>query len=360
MTSRSKLLTRLSVVVATLVLIVLGHTRPAHADDPPECKNDWPNPNSCFPDILCDEYADFWDVRRAVVHIYGPDIFGTGVLINNARCADHDQDCGKPYLLTAYHVGSGRMGVEMTKGQENTLENETSFTLGFEAAWCGGPLAGGAIAVEGASIIAKSVERDVLLLQLRTKLPDELSAYYVGWGKGTLDEEGNLDEQAVAIGHPCGAPKRIAISEPGAVKFQEVVHKSIYDVEQWEIGALAEHSSGSPLLDMDTGSLHGVFTHAWDAGPRICFHPDDPAWKAHDHFTALPSILDTLPESVDGWHSSIDAYDSNPENLIDGTVEDANYYGKGEMKTIWAKEQVLLVDGFYADKGSEIIIEAKP
>lgn len=354
MTLRSELLTRLSVVMAALMLIVLGHTRPAHGDDPPECVNDWPNPDSCFPDILCDEYAEFWDVRRAVVHIYGPDIFGTGVLINNALCDDFGQDCGKPYLLTAYHVVSGAMGVKMTNGERITLENEAFFTLGFEAAWCGGPPAGGAIAVKGAAIIAESVERDVLLLQLTTNLPQELSAYFVGWGKGTLDE------QAVAIGHPCGAPKRIAISEPGAVKFQEVVHKSIYDVEQWEIGALAEHSSGSPLLDMDTGSLHGVFTHAWGAGPRICFHPDDPAWEAQDHFTALPSILDTLPESVDGWHSSIDAYDSNPENLIDGTVEDANYYGKGEMKTIWAKEQVLLVNGFYADKGSEIVIEVKP
>jgi hypothetical protein len=358
-TSRSKHFARLSVLIAALVFIVLGHTPPAHGDDPPECLNDWPNPNSCFPDILCDEYADFWGVRRAIVHIYGPDIFGTGVLINNARCDDFDQDCGVPYLLTAHHVVSDQKG-KMTNGEKNTLEKETFFTLGFEAAWCGGPPAGGAIAVRGALVVEESPEKDLVLLQLKINLPKELSAYYVGWGKGTLDEQGNLDGQAVAIGHPCGAPKRIAISEPGAVKFQEVVHNSIYDVVQWEIGALAEHSSGSPLLDMDTGSLHGVFTDAWGAGPRICFHPDDPDWKAHDHFTALPSILEAMPALIDGHHSSIDAYDSNPENIIDGTVEDANYYGEGQMKTIWAKEQVLLVDGFYAAKGSTITIEVKP
>jgi hypothetical protein len=67
-----------------------------------------------------------------------------------------------------------------------------------------------------------------------------------------------------------------------------------------------------------------------------------------------------LPESVDQWHSSIDAYDSNPENLLDGTVVDGSYYGPGVSKTIAARQEVWLVDGFNADKGSEIVIEVKP
>jgi hypothetical protein len=167
-------------------------------------------------------------------------------------------------------------------------------------------------------------------------------------GKGTLD-------QAVAIGHPCGAPKRIAISWPGFVTPQEVVGKSIYDVENWEVGALAAMSSGSPLLDMDTSSLHGVFTDAWGAGPRICFHPD---WKAHDHFTALTSILDTLPPYIDGDRPSVDAYDSK-SNVAD-TVEDGKYYGKGVIVHINAHEEVLLVPDFQADEGSTITIEIKP
>jgi hypothetical protein len=211
MTSRSKLFARLSVAMAALVLIILGHTRPAHSDEP-ECVDDWPTPDSCYPDILCDEYADFWDVRRAIVHIDGPDIFGTGVLINNALCDDFGQDyCGVPYILTAHHVVSDMKG-KMTDGEKNTLQNEAYFTFGLEAAWCGGPTTEGAIAVKGAFVVADSPERDLALLRLTTKPPKELGAYYVGWGKGTLDEHGNLDEQAVVIGHPCQATKRIALS----------------------------------------------------------------------------------------------------------------------------------------------------
>jgi hypothetical protein len=360
MTSRSEFLTRLSVVIAALMLSTLGHTPPARGDDPPECIGDWPNiwpnPDSCYPDILCDEYADFWDVRRGIVHIYGPDIYGTGVLINNASCDDFGQNCGVPYLLTAHHVVSDQKG-KMTNGERNTLDKEAFFTFGLEAAWCGGPTAGGAIAVKGASVVEEAWEKDLVLLQLNTKLPEELSAYYVGWGNGTLDEQGNLDEQAVVIGHPCLAPKRIAISQPGAVKFQEVVHKSIYQVDWWEVGGLAYGFSGSPLLDMDSLSLHGVYTDTTNPGVQACFHPEQ---RDQDIFTALPSILDTLPKFVDGDHSSIDSYDSNPENLIDGTVEDGKYYGKGVKTKITAKVEVVLINEFYADKGSEIVIEINP
>jgi hypothetical protein len=349
MTSRSKLLTCLSVLIAALMLSTLGHTPPARADDPPECIGDWPNPDSCFPDILCDAYAEFWDVRRAVVHIWGPDIFGTGVLINNAPCDAFGQDCGTPYLLTAHHVVSDQKG-KMTNGERNTLDNEAFFTFGLEAAWCGGKTAGGAIAVQGASVVAESPERDLVLLKLTAKLPQELGAYFVGWGKGDL-------YQAVAIGHPCLAPKRIAISEPRNVVFQEVVHKDIYIVERWEVGALAEGSSGSPLLDMNTGSLHGVYTKADGAGALTCFEPD---LEADDVFTALTSILGTLPESVDQGYTSIDPYDSDPYNSIADTVEDSSYYGPGEIKTITAKHEVWLLHGFHADKGSQIVIEVNP
>jgi Trypsin-like peptidase domain len=349
MTSRSKLLTCLSVVIAALVLIVLRHTPPAHADDPPECIGYWPNPDSCFPDILCDAYAEFWDVRRAVVHISGPDIEGTGVLINNAFCDAFDQQCGKPYILTAQHVVSDQEG-KMTNGEKIALQNETMFTFGLEAAWCGGKTAGGAIAVKGASVVAESPERDLVLLQLYLNLPQELGAYFVGWGKGDL-------YQAIAIGHPCLAPKRIAISEPKNVVFKKVVDKVIYIVDRWEIGALADGSSGSPLLDMNTGSLHGVYTNADGAGALTCFEPD---LDAVDVFTALTSILDTLPESVDRYRTSIDPYDSDPYISIADTVEDSSYYGPGEIKTIKGKHEVWLVSGFHADKGSEIVIEVNP
>ncbi len=75
---------------------------------------------------------------------------------------------------------------------------------------------------------------------------------------------------------------------------------------------------------MGTGSLHGVFTNAYKAGPRICFRPD--------------------------WPSAGGA----------GAVEVGNYYAKGEIEYISATEQVLLVPDFHADKGSTITVEIKP
>jgi hypothetical protein len=140
MTSRSEFLTRLSVAMAALMLSTLGHTPPARGDEP-ECigkwPNIWPNPDSCYPDILCDEYADFWDVRRAIVHIYGPDVYGTGFLINNALCDDFGQDCGEPYILTAHHVVSDQSG-KMTNGEKIALDKETMFTFGLEAGYAAG------------------------------------------------------------------------------------------------------------------------------------------------------------------------------------------------------------------------------
>jgi hypothetical protein len=351
MTSRSKFLTGLSVLIAALMLSTLGYTPPARGDDPPECIGYWPNPDSCYPDILCDEYAEFWDVRRAIVHIYGPDVEGTGVLINNAPCDMIGQDCGVAYILTAHHVVSDQKG-NMTNGEKTALFEETTFTFGLEAAWCGSELtAGDAIAVEGASVVAEDWKKDLALLQLKVDLPEEFGAYYVGWGKGTLDD------QAVAIGHPCLAPKRIAISKAGAVEEKKVVHKTIYEVSKWEIGALAYGSSGSPLLDIDNLSLHGLYTRTNNGGAQACFHPEQ---DEEDIFTALESILEMLPQNIDQWRSSIDAYDSNPEHMLDGTVVDGSYYGPGERKTIAAKYEVWLVEGFHADKGSEILIEAKP
>jgi hypothetical protein len=81
---------------------------------------------------------------------------------------------------------------------------------------------------------------------------------------------------------------------------------------------------------------------------------------ADDVFTALTSILDTLPEPVDQYRTSIDAYDSDPYHSIADTVEDSSYYGPGKKETITAKQEVWLLDGFTADKGSEIVIEVSP
>jgi hypothetical protein len=328
----------------TFALVTCTLTQVARAG---ECVNDWPNPDECFPDILCNQYSDYWDLRRAVVHIYGPDIGGTGVLINSGSCHFGEVDCGAPYLLTANHVVSGQIGGEMSPGEIVALETETSFAFGFEAATCNGPTATGAIALNGALVMAHSSQSDLLLLRLSTSLPPELGAYFVGWCDGPVD-------RAVAISHPCGAPKRIAISELGEVVFAEIVGRDVYDVFWWEDGALASGSSGAPLLDESSGGLRGIFTNTMQAGSESCSNPS--GTPAQDRFTAISTILDFLPDFVKEKSSCVDHFDSSEGSPVIGTVEDGSYYGPGTFHEISATEQVWLVDGFYADSGSTITI----
>jgi hypothetical protein len=78
---------------AIFMLAAFGGAGAAQAG---ECVNDWPTPSECFPDVLCPQYEEYWDLRRAVVHLSGPDIGGTGVLINNASCHKSNTACGAP------------------------------------------------------------------------------------------------------------------------------------------------------------------------------------------------------------------------------------------------------------------------
>jgi hypothetical protein len=332
---------------ATLVL-AYGTATAAQAE---ECSGDWPNPGHCFPDVLCQQYSDYWDLRRSVVHLYGPDIGGTGVLINNINCHTDGTACGMPYLLTANHVVSGYLGKEMTFGQKVAIETETSFTFGLEAAGCGGPTAGGAVGLIGAIVVAQSPKTDLLLLRLTTSLPPELGAYFAGWCGGPVD-------QAVSISHACGAPKRIAISEFGETVFVQTVNRDVYDVYWWEVGALARGSSGAPLFEVQAGALKGIFTNSVQAGSEACSFPSD--IPAQDRFTALSSILEFLPKAVDGGASCIDHFDSNEGAPVVATVESSSYYGPGEVKQISATEKVLLVHGFFGDFGSTITITIQP
>lgn len=332
--------------VLAVVVAICGSASIAQAG---ECENDWPNPYECFPDVLCNQFAQYWDLRRAVVHLYGPDIGGTGVLINTADCYWDQTDCGTPYLLTANHVVSGALGKAMTPGQMDDIQTLTAFTFGFEAATCGGPIATGAIALDGAQIVAQSPTADLLLLKLSTSLPPELGAYFVGWCDGLIN-------QAVAISHPCGATKRIAVAEFGTIEHTQVMGRDVFDVYWWEEGAVASASSGAPLLDSSTGRLAGILTNTVQAGSNSCSNPN--GVPAQDRFTAMSSILDFFPLAVAGGSSCIDYFDANEGAPILGTVEDSAYYGPGVVHEISATEAVWLIEGFFADAGSTITITA--
>ncbi|WP_338082206.1 hypothetical protein [Enhygromyxa salina] len=248
-------------------------------------------------------------------------------------------------MLTANHVVTG--GGDITDGQRIAIETESTFVFGFEAGVCGGPTASGAVGITGAAVVRSSKEKDLLLLRLTTTLPHELGAYFFGWC--------DLDLwQGVAISHPCGAPKTIAVSEFGEVDHVKVYQKDVYDVAWWEEGALAAGSSGAPLLSESSGTLRGIYTGPVQAGSEACSDPGNV--PAQDRFTAMSTILEFLPEKVRGGATCVGTYDDDDYGSLLSTVEDASYYGPGAVVTLTAKHSVWLLDGFFADYGAQVIV----
>ncbi len=335
-------------------LLVALQVRSVSAQDPmPECIGEDAVPDACYADVLCPEFEPYWDLRRSVVHISGPDIGGTGVLLNNGGCSNpdvDDADCGRPYLLTALHVGSGAMWEDLEPGEVKAIENETNFTFGFEALGCGSSQIVAQVAVAGSSIIARSVGKDLMLLYLDTWLPPELGGYFAGWG--------NMDfNPAVCISHPCGGPKKISLAEADALEYQKAVQREVIIVEAWDVGAVASTSSGAPLLTPDDGNLLGLFTDSLGPGHAACY---DPALEPYERFTAIASIMDFLPHSMTQAKAYLASYDADSYAGIVDVETNGQYYGDGEYVQITARHEVVLVPVFHADKGSHIIIEVRP
>ncbi len=342
---------RLAPLALTTVTLVFLASEAAAGDD--ECVGDFPVPLECFPDVLCPQFAPYWDFRRAVVHIAGPDFLGTGVLINNGGCANpdsSDSDCGTPYLLTAYHVVSTTDADQLTNGDKYAIEEEATFSFGLEAVACDSPLVTWEVAVGGASVVAQSKPKDLLLLRLDTKLPTEVGAYFVGWGAESHD-------QVLAISHPCGGVKKIAVSDPWSVTYQEIVGRDILAVESWEQGALVSGSSGAPLIERSSGVLLGIYSQRSTSVTIACNGYQSPY---EDIFTAISSVLEFLPPSVTLGQVPLDAYDSNAYMPIMDTATNNEYYGPGTVVDITANQQVFLTDGFHAAEGSTIVVEVNP
>lgn len=312
----------------------------------PDCVDDTAFPSDCFPDVLCPQFSNYLDFRRAVVHIYGPDLGGTGFLVNNVYCDSDstDPDCGIPYLLTATHLVTGFMDDEVTSGDIYALENETTYTFGFEDSYCGqGENLSWEIALGGAQVLGFSTEKDLMLIQLSTAPPPEAGPYFLGWGSGAFTE-------VATIGHPCGGAKKIAIADPSAMEFHENLNRDVLKIEYWEIGAILGGASGGPLLD-DEGLLLGLLSASDN---DVCAGE-----QADSYFTAITTIIPFLGLVANSFNHH-GPYDSNACIPIPDVELNAEKYGAGETVTISATQQVVLTSGFDAEAGSNVRVIIVP
>lgn len=330
-------------VIVGVVVALAG--RSAQGQVPTECVGDEAVPYECFVDATCPLASNYEQVRRSVVHIYGPDSVGSGVLINNADCSGTpaDSDCGKPYLLTSAHIVYDFYDPHVTANDIYSIENEFSFTLGYAASSCGSEFDTYSISVGGCSVAWHSDEKDLLLLHLDTSLPLEAAPYYAGWGGISLD-----DSSLAMIGHPCGGPQKIALADPIDFEFQQIVGVDLLHIWGWDVGAQQSGSSGGPLLTPD-GKVSGIFKR----------QALDLCEMADASFVALTSIVPFLgPVAADNW--DFPSFDPSSHQPIEDVATVDAYFGNGDTVKINAHQEVRLMDPFHADIGSFVRVVIVP
>lgn len=331
------------------VILVFGATlvgTRARAQVPTECEGDEAVPYECFIDVTCPLAAPYEQVRRSVVHIYGPDSVGTGVLINNADCSGvaADSDCGKPYLLTSAHLFTDIWDPVLAPNDIYAIENETTFTLGFVDPFCTSGQSVYAIAFGGSQVISHSVDRDLLLVRLDTTIPSEASPYFSGWG--TSEE---FDEVAL-IAHPCGGPQKISTADFGQLGFMQTLFINYLIIWSWDEGAQTSGSSGGPLFS-NTGALLGVFKKQ---DSDVC-----PGSVASAHVIGTSTIVSFL-DSISNNNLEYPSYDPGMGDLVSDVVTNQDYYGPGKVVEITATQHVTLASGFHADAGSHVHVVVVP
>lgn len=175
-------------------------------------------------DINCPEGADWQLEKRAVVRTLSGGGLCTGALINNTA-----QD-GTPLIYTADHCGQS---------------SNTVFTFKYERANCGSGSAPTGSTMSGCQVLNTSGTYDNRLLRINNNVPNGFNPYFIGWSRAT-----NGFNQAVAISHPSGGPKKIAIDANGASASSQ-----FWNVN-WSLGYLLGGSSGGPLIDQN-GRVRG-------------------------------------------------------------------------------------------------------
>jgi lysyl endopeptidase len=208
----------------------------------------------CNVNINCPQGQNYATVKRGVSRILMVLQEGLG-WCSGSLIANTDND-GRPYLLTAYHCQDGY----------TPFYNLWTFYFGYESPTCANPIQNPlSNSLQGCVQRAGWRNSDFLLLELRSRLPNEFNAYFNGWNRDTF----NLPVRTAMVHHPQGDVQKISIDNQAPTVHNTVVNwnnnvvtpanhhlKVRFDIGTTEIG-----SSGAPLFDSQNrivGQLHGV------------------------------------------------------------------------------------------------------
>jgi len=224
----------------------------------------------CHINVKCPEGDDWRDQIRATVCyevIAGPYVFCcTGTLVNNTA-----QD-RSPLILSAYHC--------QDLDEYGTISNWT-FYFNYETNSCTATNGSAGRSMTNCDIVAKySYESgsDMLLLRLKSNIPDSYKVYYAGW-----DRSPSNPSVGVAIHHPGGDFKKISIprtissangqfhevywysgSSNKGVTEQGSSGSAFFNADKRVVGQLY---AGSSACDNTSGSdYYGKLSKSWNGG----------------------------------------------------------------------------------------------
>jgi subtilisin-like proprotein convertase family protein len=208
---------------------------------------------TCNLDVECSE-GDPWQDQAASVGLVAVD---GHLLCSGALVADVSRSF-LPYVVTAAHCGV-------------TTETAASVVVywGFESPACG-QLGGGSLASSqaGAALRMTRPDVDVALLELDDEPSETVGAFWSGW-----DRSGGAVTGAVAIHHPAGGEKALAVASGSLSTVDSCIGSggvgTHWQVAAWDDGTTEPGSDGGGLWSTASGLLVGVLS----GGEASCDNP---------------------------------------------------------------------------------------
>jgi lysyl endopeptidase len=225
----------------------------------------------CQVDVNCIEGSDWKKEVNSVVLLWVDDYqFCSAAVINNTN------EDGKPYLLTANHCFDDP---NLSEGPSSAAAN-TDVVFNYESPWCNGPDVPFSDVLSGATIKARYVASDMVLLELNQDIPTEFYTYYSGW-----DILNTQPPDGVGIHHPRGDVKKIAtfdnnpLTSAGCMNYYEgsppmwLADSFYWEINSWEKtvnghSVTERGSSGSPLYNSNKRIIGQLY------GPGYCPDPN--------------------------------------------------------------------------------------
>jgi len=224
--------------------------------------SDFGDAGDCEVNVNCSEGADYNNQINSVVRLLiraGSSAFWcTGSVLNNVR------NNLTPFILTADHCGAEASTSEL---------NQWVFYFNYQSADCTNPLTEPTSqTMTGCSKLAASsnagiMGSDFYLVLLKSNIPIDYNAYFMGW-----DRTGNGSTNGVSIHHPEGDIKKISTYTTSLRSTTYTSGGYIGSTNgSWEVvwsptangnGVTEGGSSGSPIYSQD-GFLIGTLTGGW-------------------------------------------------------------------------------------------------